>query len=271
MRVSVEPAHLVRAVNFYDFIFGFGAFATPMVLGGVLRKMGYGKGLAFLAAVSVVPVVMGVFAEMNPSPGPAAAPAGESQGGLSALLSNRTFWVVGLAFLFYVPLESSVAGWATTIVAGPTPDDRGRRVASVSLSGFWLGFMGSRLLVAIVGAKGAEQAMLASLSLISVVLMLGIVFVAERGGAGRMVVLSGLAFGPIFPTMMAILLSSVAPETMGRAVGFFFFFGSVGWTVIPILIGAVARKRGIQKGFLVAAASGAVFVVFILVRGALMS
>jgi hypothetical protein len=41
----------------------------------------------------------------------------------------------------------------------------------------------------------------------------------------------------------------------------------VGWTVVPMLIGLVARKTDIQKGFLVAAASGAVFLTLIVIRG----
>jgi hypothetical protein len=61
----------------------------------------------------------------------------------------------------------------------------------------------------------------------------------------------------------------VPPDAMGRAVGIFFFFASVGWTVVPMLIGFVARKSDIQKGFLVAAGSGAVFLALILLRGAM--
>ena len=52
-----------------------------------------------------------------------------------------------------------------------------------------------------------------------------------------------------------------------RAVGFFFFFGSVGWTFIPMLIGLVARRTHIQRGFLVAAGSNVVFLVFLVARG----
>jgi len=60
---------------------------------------------------------------------------------------------------------------------------------------------------------------------------------------------------------------ATAPEGVeGRAVGFFFAFGSVGWTFIPQLIGRVASRTNIQRGFLVAGASSAVFVVLVLVE-----
>jgi fucose permease len=102
--------------------------------------------------------------------------------------------------------------------------------------------------------------------------VLTIAIVALRGRAATIVtvVLCGVACGPVFPTMMAIVLLSVPPSTMGRAVGIFFFFASVGWTVIPTLIGAVARRTNdIQRGFVVAAASSALFLLLTIARGML--
>lgn len=291
MRVAV-PAdspreHLVWATNFFDFVFGFGAFVTPMVLALILRKLGYSKGLLLLAMLATAPVVLGVFAEMQPPPAVSqvqAAPAAIAQAapasGSAAILSSPLFWVLGCAFLFFVPLETSVAGWATTLVLRQTPTDvpeaRAKRFAALTLSGFWLGFTGSRLIVSILGATGVlmkllgksnEQALLVAMGVSCVLLMLALVFVKGRVATAATILLAGLACGPVFPTMMAVVLLSVQADTMGRAVGFFFFFASVGWTVIPMLIGLVARKTNIQRGFLVAAASGAVFLTLIVIRG----
>jgi len=290
MRVAV-PAdgpreQLIWATNFFDFVFGFGAFVTPMVLAVILRRLGYSKGLVLLAMVATLPVVLGIFAEMQPpivSQAPAAgdliAPAGPVSG-TAALLSSPLFWVLGFAFLFFVPLETSVAGWATTLVLRQMPPDvpaaRANRFAALTLSGFWLGFTGSRLIVSVLGATGVlaavlgrsnEQALLVAMGVTCVALMLALVFVRGRLPTAVTILLAGLACGPVFPTMMAVVLLSVPPDTMGRAVGIFFSFASVGWTVVPMLIGHVARKTDIQKGFLVAAASGAVFLTLIVIRG----
>jgi fucose permease len=289
MRVAVPadrpPQELVWATNFFDFVFGFGALITPLVLGVLLKKMGYSKGLVFLAVVAALPVVLGLFAEMNP-PAPA-APAAEAavapvaaRSGAGALLSSPLFWVLGFAFLFFVPLETSVAGWATTLIQRQTPADvppeEANRFASLSLSAFWFGFTGSRLLVSILGATGVmtrilgetnEQRLLFVMAIVCVVIMLCLAFLKGRGLTFAMILLAGVACGPVFPTMMAVVLLSVPADTMGRAVGFFFFFASVGWTVVPMLIGYVARKTDIQKGFLVAAGSGAIFFVLIMIRG----
>jgi len=230
---------------------------------------------------------LGAFAEMHPpsvasqgltAAGPGAQSAPTS--GAAALLSSPVFWVLGFAFLFFVPLETSTAGWATTLVLRQTrsdiPDARGKQFAALTLSGFWLGFTGSRLIASILGATGVltrvlggsnEQALLVTLGVACVVLMLALAFVRGRAATSVTILLAGLACGPVFPTMMAVVLLSVQPDTMGRAVGFFFFFASVGWTVVPMIIGVVARKTNIQSGFLVAAASGAVFLTLIVIRG----
>jgi hypothetical protein len=200
--------------------------------------------------------------------------------GSAALLSSPVFWVLGFAFLFFVPLETSTAGWATTLVLRQTPTDvpdaRAKQFAALTLSGFWLGFTGSRLIVSVLGATGVltrvlgrtnEQALLVTLGLACVMLMLALAVVKGRAATSATILLAGLACGPVFPTMMAVVLLSVQPDTMGRAVGFFFFFASIGWTVVPMIIGVVARKTNIQRGFLIAAASGAVFLTLIVIRG----
>ena len=289
MRVAVpadQPREaLIWATNFFDFAFGFGALATPLVLGLVLKRLGYSNGLVALAVLATVPLVLGAFAEMHPAAAPATALPAETAGstpssGTAALLSSPGFWLLGFAFLFFVPLETSVAGWATTLVhrqipAG-VPEARVARIAAWTLSGFWFGFTGSRLIVSILGALGVmtailgannEQALLVALGLTSVLLMLVLVVVRGQAATSATILLAGIACGPVFPTMMAVVLLSVPPDTMGRAVGFFFFFASVGWTVVPMLIGAVARKTDIQRGFLVAAASAVLFLTLIVLRG----
>ena len=296
MRVAVAAdrprEQLVWATNFFDFVFGFGAFVTPMVLAVILRRLGYAKGLLLLAIVATAPLVLGIFAEMQPPAVAAqavaaqavAAPAGTAQaaaaGGSAALLGSPLFWVLGFAFLFFVPLETSVAGWATTLVMRQMPPDvpeaRAKRLGALTLSGFWLGFTGSRLVVSVLGATGVltrllgktnEQALLVALGVACLLLMLALAFERGRAVTSATICLAGVACGPVFPTMMAVVLLSVPPDTMGRAVGFFFSFASVGWTVVPMLIGVVARKTNIQRGFLVAAASGAVFLALIVIRG----
>ena len=174
MRVAV-PADRPRETRvgdaFFDFAFGFGAFVTPMVLALILRRLGYAKGLLLLAMLATAPVVFGVFAEMHPPPvAPqvlaAAAPIEQTAptSGIRALLRARSSGTrIRLPVLR--AMETSTAGWATTLVLRQTPSDvpdaRAKQFAALTLSGFWLGFTGSRLIVSILGATGVLTRVLA--------------------------------------------------------------------------------------------------------------
>ncbi|MDZ7617127.1 MAG: hypothetical protein U1E05_08995, partial [Patescibacteria group bacterium] len=79
------------------------------------------------------------------------------------------------------------------------------------------------------------------------------------------VVLAGLVFGPIFPTVMGVLLGHFDPAVQGRAVGMFFAIGGIGWTGIPMLIGAYAKKTSVQQAFMVAVAAAVGLTVIALV------
>lgn len=80
----------------------------------------------------------------------------------------------------------------------------------------------------------------------------GMVWGRGRVSAMVLVLAAGLVFGPIFPTLMAILLGHMAPSVHGRAVGVLFGIGGIGWTLIPMLIGTVARRSNVQRGFTIA-------------------
>jgi hypothetical protein len=74
-------------------------------------------------------------------------------------------------------------------------------------------------------------------------------------GITLLVVTAGAVVGPIFPTLIAILLGHVEPSLHGRAVGIFFCIGGIGWTAIPILIGMYAKRTSVQRAFLFATGS----------------
>ncbi len=259
MYLIAAPGKVTQMMQFGDFLFGLGAFLTPMVIGLLLARAGYGGAVRLLAVASAVPILMGLFADWGAK--------GAAAGSLADLFTQKVFWLTSLAFLFYVPLESSVAGWATTIISRSAPDDAAtKRVAAMGLMAFWLCFTGSRLLVAMSGIEEARELLLLVLTVASVAVILGIVYLPGRAAAVAAVVGAGLIFGPIFPILIAKVMGVAPKGVEGRAVGFFFFFGSIGWTFIPSLIGNVAKRTDIKRGFLVAGASSAVFLGFVLVQ-----
>jgi len=165
------------------------------------------------------------------------------------LLGDPIVWLCCLAFFCHVPIEAAVATWATTLM---TDKGTSERIASGFLSGFWLMFMASRLITALTLPEGADTILIVVMAALTTALTLGIVVSRTKSMTCALVVIAGAILGPIFPTLIAILLGHVQPNLHGRAVGVFFCIGGIGWTVIPLLIGAYAKRTSVQRGFVIA-------------------
>lgn len=246
------------AMNLGNSFFCLGAFLTPLLIAFLLQRIGFAPALLALAAFALVSGALAFGVDFKALSPPAVEGADP---GIGVLLSDGIMWLTALALLFYAPMEATMAAWATTYLA-----DKGMAEgrAAAMLSGFWLAFMCSRLATALIVARfplpaGGDTLLIIALSILCILVWAGAVFSRGRVTAGTVVVLAGLVFGPTFPTIVGVLMGHVSqdisPALGGRAVGLFFMIGGIGWSVIPILIGAYARKTGIQRGFLIAVAA----------------
>jgi fucose permease len=136
--------------------------------------------------------------------------------------------------------------------------------------------MGARLFTALIfhsgelpAEEGARQAAIAHtvqvsrfahivLTVSCIAVLSGLVISRKRALTISLLLLAGALYGPFFPTLMAILLSHFPVEVHGRAVGILFGCASVGWTVIPVVIGTIAARTTLQRGFVVAVADALV-------------
>jgi len=256
------PRRMSYAMNMGDFIFGLGAFLTPLVVAVLVRRIRLERTFLVLATVVVVPLLLGLGVRwerlVTPSTETVAA-------GLGLLLSDPVVWLCCLAFFFHVPIEASVAAWATTLMTDQGVSE-GR--AATLLSAFWLTFMGSRLVTALTLPEGADTILVISMAALCIVFTLGIVLSRSAWLTCAMVVAAGMILGPIFPTLIAILLSHVQPSLHGRTVGLFFCIGGIGWTTVPLLIGAYARRTSVKRSFLLATACATMLTALSVALGA---
>ncbi|MEM7013913.1 MAG: MFS transporter [Verrucomicrobiota bacterium] len=258
------------AMNLGDFLFGFGAFVTPMFIAFVLKKRGLGTLGVILAAGGVFLAIFGLFVKMNPDAG--ASAAAEVATTFKDLINDPIMWFCGLSLMFWAPLESATAAWTTTFVTklSKEEDERAKRLASWTLSGFWLGFMGSRLIAAalfhLFHVAEVEAARVIHIILVCLIIVAMIVLVNSRSRALTIgaIIAAGLIAGPFFPNLMAVLLSHFSVEVHGRAVGTLFAFASAGWTVIPLAVGAVAKKSNIHRGFIVTVVDAAILLAVVI-------
>ncbi|MDB6124233.1 MAG: hypothetical protein JWQ71_3226 [Pedosphaera sp.] len=257
--------NVFMATNLLDFFFGLGAFLTPTLAVLLIRRFGFSPAISLLGALVAVPAFYSIKVVMQASA--AAKPVG-----FDTIVHDPVMWLCGLTLMFWVPIESCTAAWATTFVNSLAPTgeapERSRRIAAWTLSGFWLCFMGARLFTAFIHSGAANTTIAQTvhvakvthviLAALCIAILLGIVYSKKRSITVALILIAGLLYGPFFPTLMAILLSHFPPEVHGRAVGMLFGCASVGWTIIPIVIGSIAAKKTLQRGFLVAVIDGVV-------------
>ena len=243
------PQRMAYAMNMGDFIFGMGTFVTPLIIIYCARRFGLMRTLYGFAAVSVIPLLLGLGVDWEAL---TVSATDSVAGGLVKLLSDPIVWLCSLAFFFHVPTEASLALWATTLMTDKKVDES---KASALLSLFWLTFMGSRLVTALTLAEGADTTLVVVMAGCSIAITLAIVLCRGARLMCILIVAAGAIVGPIFPTLIAILLGHVEPSLHGRAVGIFFCIGGIGWTGIPILIGMYAKRTTVQRAFLLASGS----------------
>jgi fucose permease len=249
------PGSLAYATNLANVFFGLGAFLSPLAIAFLVRRYSFPLALAVLGGLSLVPagLALGVdFSLLTPVYPSSTDLNTTGSKDVYALFGDPILWLCGFALFFYGPLEASVSAWTTTYLG---EKGLGEETASGLLSAFWLTFMGARLLTAFTLPPGWEAMFILVLSLACVVVLTGVVLGRSPKLAVGMVLGAGLVFGPIFPTIMAILLGHFDARLHGRAVGMLFAIGGIGWTAIPILIGAYARRTSVQRGFLIAVAA----------------
>jgi fucose permease len=244
------------ATNLANVFFGAGAFLTPLGVSALLRRYTLSQVLGLVAGLVAVPVGLSLgvdFTTLVASPGSAAA--GSTAGwDTGRLVRDTVMWLCGFTLFFYGPLEASMAAWATTYLG-----DRGHSASRAAryLSAFWLAFMAARLGTAFGLPKGLEAPYLVGLAVAAFGVLCWIAQCRSAALAAGLVVAAGLVFGPIFPTLMAILLQHVPASAHGRAVGMLFAVGGIGWTLIPMALGAYASRVGVPRGFRVAAGAAA--------------
>jgi len=242
------PRRMAYAMNMGDFVFGLGAFVTPILVAVLIRSIGLARTFLVLAAFAIIPLALGLGVDWQRLVSPSTQTVA---GGLATLLSDKIVWLCCLAFFCHVPIEAASAAWATTLMTGKGVSES---AASALLSMFWLTFMGSRLITALTLPEGMNTVLVITMSALCIAFTLGIALSRSAELTCTMVVLAGLILGPIFPTLIAILLSHVEESLHGRTVGLFFAIGGIGWTAIPLLIGWYAKRTSIQHAFLIATA-----------------
>lgn len=168
------------------------------------------------------------------SPGGGTPPDAESSKGRQRIIAVFT-----MLALLYVGVESAVGGWMTSYV---------HRLQALSYawpplaaSGFWAALLGGRVLAPVVLRWISEDRLLASSLLAAFVSTVLLLLSPSALPIVIFTALAGLALGPVFPLLLARVLSLTANSPNAKWV---FGISGVGAALFPWMTGQVSALSG---------------------------
>ncbi len=222
--------------------------------------MTYKPGLYVLAAVFLVFLVMTLG-----TPFPRAA-SGYQFSMAVKLLKNPVVIVAALALFCYISLESSMNTWSKpymTEMLGGDQNPNAVANAGLVLSLFGVAMMVGRFLTSTVkNLTNIGVKLIAAMAAVAAVAILTMIMTHSAALATAAVVLTGLAFAPIFPTIVGVTFAKFDSSLYGSIFGIIFAIGLLGATFVPKIIGNLSKGATIQQSLgIVLAMAVALFVV----------
>lgn len=235
--VALFPGRSAVALNAANVFFGVGAVLGPALVGLAGAQLAAPHAALWVGAAALLALAPVIFTA--PQPHVQRAHSGVPQ----PVARPHEIRMRGLLMLLYTGTEVGLGGWVTLYMIagnGLAPAD-----AALVASGYWLALTVGRALGAAAGLRRSPQALL-GISL-GLALLGGVLLAAGVGRLGATlagVLLLGLSFGPIFPTMLVLITRAAAGSA--RAMTTALVIGNCGGLVIPSALGLVLSRAGPQ-------------------------
>jgi len=259
--VLFEGKDPARASNFGNGFYGLGYILTPLLIVFILNTLNLGYTTA-LIIIGVLSLIFLGFTLITSFP--------KVQVGFKLAVALKLFlkpavMIAALALFCYMSLEVSMGTWIKKLmeelfIGNGSADPISK--AGLVLSLFGVAMMVGRFASASIKnltAKGGKVIIFASLlALIAIFIMI----VAKSPLLGIVaVLLVGLAFAPIFPTIVGITFSKFDPSQYGSIFGIIFAFAMLGGTLIPKFIGDLSVGSTVQQSLPIAALMAGILLV----------
>lgn len=253
-----DPA---RASNFGNGFFGLGLVVTPLVF----SLVNYRAGLVLLAALFLIGFVMAMGTRFP------MVSTGYQFSEAFALLRHPAVIVAALALFCYIALESSMTTWSKpymTEILGGAANPSAARNAGLVLSLFGVAMMIGRFITsAIKGLTKIGVTLIAAAALVAVGTILVMIVTSSATLASVAVVLTGLVFAPIFPTIVGVTFAKFEPRLYGSIFGIIFAVGLLGGTFVPQIVGSLSAGATVQQSLqIVAGMAAALFVIALFLK-----
>jgi len=268
--VLFEGRDPARASNFGNAFFGMGYVLTPFLLTLFMRTL----GMSYSSSLTVFAILVLIFLVVSLTAVYPKVPSGFQFVKAVSLLGRAPVLIAAFALFCYIALEVSMGIWTRRLME----ELFGRQMTAGDAS-FWAGMVLSLFGVAMMVGRFLSSAIknltaigirvIAAAALVSLGAIVVLMMTQSPGLAILAVFLVGLAFAPIFPTIVGVTFASFDSSLYGSIFGIIFAIGLLGGTFVPKYIGNLSAAGTVQGSLTIAAVMAGLLFVISLVMGAL--
>jgi fucose permease len=262
--VLFEGKDPARASNFGCGFVGLGFVLVPLLIGTFMNDL----NLSYTVSVSVIGVGVLVFAVVALLPHYPQVSTGFRLIKSLNLLRRPEVLVAAAALACYIGLEWTMNNWTKPLMTElyeAMDSTNAVRNASLVLMLFGLAMAVGRFATSAlknVSAMGVK--IIAAMSLLSIVAIIVLVKAGSPGLAILSVLVIGLAFAPMFPTIVGVTFDKFEQSVYGSVFGIIFSIGLLGSMILPKVVGYLSKGKMVQESLPIAAfIAGVLFVIAI--------
>jgi FHS family glucose/mannose:H+ symporter-like MFS transporter len=267
--VLFEGKDPARAANFGNAFFGLGYVSVPFLFTLFIQKL----GMSYSVSLSVFGVLTLLFLVFSLTASYPSVPVGFRFANALSLLSKPAVLVAALALFCYIALEVSMGSWIRKLM-----EELLGKTSPPAEASFWAGMILSLFGVAMAAGRFLSSAIknltaigvriIFGAAVVSLVAILMLVWTQSVGVAILAVILTGLAFAPIFPTIVGVTFAKFDSSQYGSIFGIIFAIGLLGGTFVPKWIGNLSATGTVQGSLKVAAVMAVLLIVVAPLLGA---
>ncbi len=260
-----DPA---RASNFGCGFVGLGFVLVPLMIGTFMNDL----NLSYAVSVSVVGVGILLFAVVAFLPKYPQVSTGFSLVKAFDLVRKPAVLIAAAALACYIGLEWTMNNWTKPLMTElyeTSGSTNAIRNASLVLMLFGFAMAVGRFATSAlknVSAMGVK--IIAAMSIISIPAIIILVKASSPGLAILAVLVIGLAFAPMFPTIVGVTFDKFAPNVYGSVFGIIFSIGLLGSMILPKLVGYLSKGKTVQQSLPIAAVIAGVLFAIAIAMGA---
>jgi MFS transporter, FHS family, L-fucose permease len=246
---ELTPHRRASTVNLVNVFFGVGAIAGPLFAGLALEWWGTpipalqaGAALALIVSPVAAFVELPASAVRVPHASRDAAREASPDASVKSGVSSAFVWSCAVIVGLYAGSEASVGSWTPVYLERTTRLDAVQAAAITST--FWAALCAGRIVAAVAGLRmSSDRLLTVSFGAAAV----GAAIVLASHGTVWPTVLGltvlGFAFGPLYPTLMAVV-TAASPQAAGAAASRIGAFASISGMILPSLHGFLIARIG---------------------------